>query len=95
MNTKGSSNARFRQGASYIGQGGFCDLNGIHTFIDHTYGTFNMIPNLDDIYDTQNRHKNLLAGSMGEVEDSVGACKTCGGGRIHLQIDNLVLIGSN
>jgi len=94
MNTKGSSNALFRQGASYIGQGGFCDIDGTAVQIDHTYGTFHMIPDLTDVYDSHGSYRNLLSGSMGDVGDSVGACKTCGGGRIHLDIDNLVLTGS-
>jgi len=82
------------QGASYVGEGGYCsgtkgdpEAEGA-PFERANYGSFNMLP---DLTDRLSDPAGNLTGSMGEASDVT--CKTCGGGRIHIEVDTLVLRG--
>jgi hypothetical protein len=75
------------QGASYIGQGGYC---GKEAMWDKHYGAFDTIPNKYDVNDNKN---DDLVGSVGDA--SPLNVNTGGGGRIHINVDSLQLYGNN
>ena len=81
--TKGSDRDN-GQGASYVGQGGYCG----HAFEDKTYGAFDLLPNKSNMYDSKSAR---LSGSVGMVAPFAEA--TGGGGRLHIDVDSIKLIG--
>ena len=78
-----------------MGEGGYCsgrpggdaEAEG-PPFETRNYGSFDMLPDLTNLLRDPDRN---LTGSMGEASDVT--CETCGGGRIHLEVDRLVLSG--
>lgn len=80
--TKGTD-SEGRQGASYIGEGGYC---GQDDLADNIYGLFDQRPNPAKVFDMRN---NFLMGSMGNKDESI----TRGGGHIHLNVDSIRIKG--
>lgn len=75
------------QGASYVGQGGYCPLDGkVH--VEKHYAEFDIMPNFANIHDMKG---GKLTGSMGEYNPL--DVRTAGGGHIFLNIDALYLYG--
>jgi hypothetical protein len=82
LHSKGSSHAgETGQGASYIGQGGSCH----GAYEDKTYGTFDMMPNADNIYDSV---YVTHVGSAGIGRPTVDRA-TAGGGHVHIDVDSI------
>lgn len=74
------------QGASYVGQGGYCGSQ----FEDLTYGDFDMKPDMDNLLSAHDTA--FLAGSVGKYPPFAAA--TGGGGRIHIDVDTISLQGA-
>jgi hypothetical protein len=87
LETKGTSLAN-AHGASYIGHGGYCGS----TPASSRYSAFDLMPNKDDIYDMKEMQ---LIGSMGHYSASTTDRdrSTGGGGRIHINVENLNFTG--
>ena len=77
------------QGASFVGQGGFCSTTGQEPE-DKRYSRFNERPLDENPY---NLLKDDLVGSKGMTGTSNGQ-KTAGGGYIFLNLDQLILSGT-
>jgi len=72
------------QGASYVGQGGYCG----HAFEDKTYGAFDLLPSKSNMKSTKS---GRLTGSVGMTDPFDEA--TGGGGRLHIDVDSIKLVG--
>ena len=79
--TKGTASGV--QGASYLGQGGYC---GAAEYQEKFYGQFYMEPISTNMYDM---NFDTMEGSIG----TIGDLATGGGGRIHIDVDSLNLTG--
>lgn len=75
------------QGASYVGQGGYCPLDG-KPHVEKHYADFDIRPNFNNIQDMK---EGLLVGSIGEYNPL--DVRTAGGGHIHINVDALDLLG--
>ena len=71
------------QGASYIGQGGYCGK----AFEDLTYGKFDGLPNTKNIYDLKG-WTQIGSRGMSKPYD----IDTMGGGRVHINVDSVNLL---